>query len=134
MGRAKTMQRYNTVTEPLDIQGRLQAWSYHHRGLGRAASDPAEVLCSVVAVYSSHPTVPLSLLCRSAALDADRFHQLEQQREVVRIPAMRGFAECCGGPSLPFGTLLRVLRTLLGKSTGAAVRACSGGVDDDLFV
>ena len=78
-----------TVTRPLDTPRRLQAWSYLRHQLARAASGPSEALRSVVAVYSSHPTAPLSLLSRSRSFDAQRFNEIEQRREVVRIPAMR---------------------------------------------
>ncbi len=68
---------------------KLQAWSYLRQQLNRAASGPAEALRGVVAVYSSHPTAPLSLLSRSASFDAEHLSEMEQRREVLRIPAMR---------------------------------------------
>ncbi len=77
------------MTETLDMRRRLQAWSYHRQQLGRAASGPVEVLRDVVAIYSSHPTAPLSLLSRSSSFDGGRFSEMEQRREVLRIPAMR---------------------------------------------
>jgi len=43
-------------------------------------------------VYSTHPTAPLALLARTAALIASEFHALEQQRQAVRIVGMRGSA------------------------------------------
>jgi hypothetical protein len=46
-------------------------------------------LRDVVAVYSSHPTAPLALLSRSTSFDAEHLGELEQRREVFRIPAMR---------------------------------------------
>jgi hypothetical protein len=48
------------VTESLDMTHHLRAWSYLRQRLGWAAYEPAEALRDVVAVYSSHPTVPLS--------------------------------------------------------------------------
>jgi hypothetical protein len=68
---------------------KLQAWSYLRQQLSRAASGPAEALRGVVAVYSSHPTAPLSLLSRSTSFDAAHLSDMEQRREVLRIPAMR---------------------------------------------
>lgn len=68
---------------------KLQAWSYRRQQLGRAASGPAEALRGVIAVYSSHPTAPLSLLSRSKSFDAEHLSEMEQHREVLRIPAMR---------------------------------------------
>ena len=79
----------DAVAEPLDLVRRLRAWSYLRQRLGRAASGPAEALRGVVAVYSSHPTAPLSLLRRSESFDAKRLSEMEQRREVLRIPAMR---------------------------------------------
>jgi hypothetical protein len=46
----------------------------------------------VVGVYSTHPTAPLALLARTTQLTPADFKQLEQQRDVVRIPGMRGSA------------------------------------------
>ena len=68
---------------------KLQAWSYLRQQLSRAASRPAEALRGVVAVYSSHPTAPLSLLSRSTSFDAEHLSEMEQRRQVLRIPAMR---------------------------------------------
>ncbi len=79
----------DAAAEPLDLVRHLRAWSYRRQRLGRAASGPAEALRSVVAVYSSHPTAPLSLLRRSESFDAQRLGEMEQRREVLRIPAMR---------------------------------------------
>jgi hypothetical protein len=79
----------DAVAEPLDLARRLRAWSYLRQRLGRVASGPAEALRGVVAVYSSHPTAPLSLLCRSESFDAQHLGEMEQRREVLRIPAMR---------------------------------------------
>jgi hypothetical protein len=39
-------------------------WSYHRQRLGQRASDAEQALRSVVGVYSSHPTAPLSLHAR----------------------------------------------------------------------
>jgi hypothetical protein len=46
----------------------------------------------VLAVYSSHPSGPLSLLARSAPFTPDSFGALEQRRQALRLPAMRGSA------------------------------------------
>lgn len=67
----------------------LRAWSYRRQLLGRAAPGPAEALRRVVAVYSSHPTAPLSLLCRGRDFAAEQLSAMEQRREVLRLPAMR---------------------------------------------
>lgn len=77
------------LTGRLDMVRRLRAWSYLRQRLGRAVSGSAEALCDVVAVCSSHPTARLSLLSRSRTSDAERLREMEQRRDVLRIPAMR---------------------------------------------
>jgi hypothetical protein len=77
------------VTEPLDKLRRLRAWSHLRQRLGRAVPDPAEALRGVVAVYSSHPTAPLSLLGRSRAFTGEDLNEMEERREMLRLPAMR---------------------------------------------
>jgi hypothetical protein len=78
------------VTQPPDLTQRLRAWSYRRQLLDRTALDPAEALRHIIAVYSTHPTAPLSLHCRTASFAPQDIAELEQRREVVRIPAMRG--------------------------------------------
>jgi hypothetical protein len=78
------------VAEALDLLPRLRAWTYRRQLLGRAAPDPAEALRGVVAVYSAHPMGPLALLARSRPFDAVRFAEMEQRRETLRLPGMRG--------------------------------------------
>ncbi len=51
---------------------------------------PLETLCDIIAVYSTHPSAPLTLLPRCASLSPDEFRAMEQRRDVVRITAMRG--------------------------------------------
>ena len=64
---------------------RLRAFAYERQRLGRAAPDAARALADVIAVYSSHPSAPLSLHARAAEIDADAFRGLD----AVRLPAMR---------------------------------------------
>jgi len=64
---------------------RLRAFTYERQRLGRAAPNAARALKDVIAVYSSHPSAPLSLHARAKAMDARAFHRLE----VLRVPAMR---------------------------------------------
>lgn len=47
------------------------------------------MLSDVIAVYSAHPTAPLSLFARLRALDADTFARIESGRRALRVPAMR---------------------------------------------
>ncbi|HWM11346.1 MAG TPA: crosslink repair DNA glycosylase YcaQ family protein [Solirubrobacteraceae bacterium] len=63
----------------------LRAFSYERQRLGRAAPNAARALQDVIAVYSSHPTAPLSLHARAEKMDAKAFHRLK----AVRLPAMR---------------------------------------------
>ena len=65
---------------------RLRWFSYGRQRLGRSGRDPDAVLRDVIAVYSAHPTAPLSLLARCEPFDADAYRALQ----AVRLPAMRG--------------------------------------------
>jgi len=47
-------------------------------------------LRSVVAVYSSHPTVPLSLHARVRNFGEAEFRRMEEERVALRLPTMRG--------------------------------------------
>ena len=50
----------------------------------------ASALERVVAVYSSHPSAPLSLAARVTSIEPVSFRALEESRAALRIPAMRG--------------------------------------------
>ena len=65
---------------------RLRWFTYGRQRLGRSGRDPDAVLRDVIAVYSAHPTAPLSLLARCEPFDADAYRAMR----VVRLPAMRG--------------------------------------------
>ena len=69
---------------------RLRAWSYRRQLLATPADDPMDALRGVVAVYSSHPSAPLSLLCRSRAFTPEWLGQAEERRQVVRLMGPRG--------------------------------------------
>jgi Winged helix DNA-binding domain len=73
-----------------DFHEKARWWSYRRQRLGRRASDAGEALRGVVAVYSSHPTAPLSLHARAGGFDAAGFRWLEEDRAALRLPAMRG--------------------------------------------
>jgi hypothetical protein len=49
-----------------------------------------EALRNVLAVYSAHPSAPLSLLARSAPFTPADFGELERMRQAVRVVGMRG--------------------------------------------
>ena len=51
-----------------------------------------EALRNVLAVYSAHPSAPLSLLARSVTLVPQQFGDLERSLQAVRIVGMRGSA------------------------------------------
>jgi hypothetical protein len=63
----------------------LRAFTYERQKLGRAAATGGAALKAVIAVYSSHPSAPLSLHARAKKLDARSFARLD----AVRLPAMR---------------------------------------------
>jgi hypothetical protein len=73
----------------VNVTERLRAWTYRRQGLGRAGTRPLETLRSIVAVYSTHPTAPLALAARCTDLQPKDFTEMEQRRQVVRLPAMR---------------------------------------------
>jgi Winged helix DNA-binding domain len=64
----------------------LRAFTYARQDLNRAAPDAATALRDVIAVYSSHPSAPLSLYARAGRFSARSFRSLR----TVRLPAMRG--------------------------------------------
>ena len=63
----------------------LRAFAYERQRLGHAAPNAARALAEVIAVYSSHPSAPLSLFARAKTIDAEAFHRLD----ALRLPAMR---------------------------------------------
>jgi hypothetical protein len=63
----------------------LRSWTYQRQRLGRAAPDAATALRDVIAVYSAHPSAPLSLHARTKKLSAASFRKLD----VLRLPSMR---------------------------------------------
>jgi hypothetical protein len=63
----------------------LRAFTYQRQRLGHAAPDAARALEDVIAVYSSHPSAPLSLFARAERMDGNAFRRLD----VLRLPAMR---------------------------------------------
>ncbi len=87
--------------DPAEAQAR--SFTYARQRLGRAAPDAARALADVIAVYSSHPTAPLSLHARAATMDAADFAALD----TLRLPAMRSsiFLLPRGTAHLPFRAL-----------------------------
>lgn len=68
----------------------LRAWSHRRQRLADPAGDPMDALRGVLAVYSSHPSGPLSLLCRSRSFSAQWLGNAEERRAVVRLMGPRG--------------------------------------------
>jgi hypothetical protein len=73
-----------------EVNDQLRSWTYRRQLLGRSGGSALEALRRVIGVYSSHPTAPLSLACRSASISAEEFTSLEQNRQAIRVPGMRG--------------------------------------------
>jgi hypothetical protein len=69
---------------------RLRAWSYCRQHLDRSAPDLMAALERVLAVHSTHPPAPLSLLARTAGFAYDAFDDLVRQKRAISLPAMRG--------------------------------------------
>ncbi len=67
------------------MKEQLRAFTYDRQQLGQAAPDAARALSDVIAVYSSHPSAPLSLHARAKKITAAQFRKLD----VLRLPAMR---------------------------------------------
>lgn len=64
---------------------RLRAFTYERQRLGGAAPSAARALTDVIAVYSAHPSAPLSLQARARRMTGAQFRKLD----VLRLPAMR---------------------------------------------
>jgi hypothetical protein len=81
----------------------LRRWTYRRQRLGSTADGAADALRDVIATYSAHPSAPLALHARYAALDAEAFRALA----TVRLPAMRGSIHLLPADSahLPFRAL-----------------------------
>jgi hypothetical protein len=63
----------------------LRAFSYERQRLGQAAPSAGRALTDVIAVYSAHPSAPLSLHARAKKMTGAQFRKLD----VLRLPAMR---------------------------------------------
>lgn len=71
------------------FQEKLRHWSFFRQGLDRTETNIQQALKRVVAVYSTHPSGPLSLWARLKSFDSQVFQILDQQQLAVRMPAMR---------------------------------------------
>lgn len=73
-----------------DLLERIRIWSHHQQQLGKQARNAEQALRQVIAVYSAHPTAPLSLFPRVKNFDAQKFRALEEKRAAIRLGGMRG--------------------------------------------
>lgn len=71
------------------FQKKLRYWSFYRQGLDRSQTDLLQALQNVIAVYSTHPSGPLSLRARVKIFEAADFEALDTQKKAVRMPAMR---------------------------------------------
>lgn len=69
---------------------RARIWSQHQQKLGKQSPNAETALRDIIAVYSAHPTAPLSLFPRVKNLDAKKFRALEEKKAAVRLGGMRG--------------------------------------------
>ncbi|UCF96617.1 MAG: winged helix DNA-binding domain-containing protein [Spirochaetaceae bacterium] len=68
---------------------KIRQWSCRVQNLNAHEKDVGPVLREIIGVYSSHPSGPLSLFARVPSLTAEEFLELEKQKRIYRIPAMR---------------------------------------------
>ena len=66
----------------MDFNHKLRLWSYHRQYLGQRGSDLLRVLKDIMAVYSSHPTAPLSLQARVRGFTEQQFSLLETNHSI----------------------------------------------------
>lgn len=69
---------------------RLSAWTFRRQHLDRSAADPLQALHDVIAVHSTHPPAPLSLLARTPGFEYEEFDVLIQQGQAINFATMRG--------------------------------------------
>lgn len=72
-----------------DLIDQARIWSHHQQQLGKQSPNAETALRDIIAVYSAHPTAPLSLFPRVKNLDAKKFRALEVKKVAVRMGAMR---------------------------------------------
>src|SRR5215207_1625882 len=102
----------------------LRAFTYGRQNLDRGARDAATALRDVIAVYSSHPSAPLSLHARAARFSARSFRSLR----TVRLPAMRGSIHV-----LPADTGHLAFRAIPEPPARAARRLRNAGITQERY-
>ncbi|HSH05630.1 MAG TPA: crosslink repair DNA glycosylase YcaQ family protein [Anaerolineae bacterium] len=64
-------------------------YSFRCQHLNQNSEDILHTLHHVIGIHSEHPTAPLSLLARTKNFAAKKFFDLEDQHQILRLPAMR---------------------------------------------
>ncbi len=105
---------------------RVRAFTYARQRLGRAAPDAATALDDVLAVYSSHPSAPLALHARSAAMSAEDFRAAAAG--ALRVPAMRGSIHL-----MPAAAAARAFRALPESAAATAARLRGFGIEEERY-
>ena len=103
------------MTSAPDVE-RLRAWSSRRQLLVDPVDDAMDALRGVVAVYSSHPSAPLSLLCRTRGFGAGWIGEAEARRKVVRLSGPRGSIHLMPAETAP--RILASVRLPLEKFAG----------------
>lgn len=78
------------MTTDVELTERLRAWSYRRQRLDRTGGDLLQTIGDLAAIYGTQPTAPLTVMARTNGMDAASFARLEDEKRVVRLPAMRG--------------------------------------------
>lgn len=68
---------------------RTRIFSHHRQQLGKQSKTAEQALRAIVAVYSAHPSAPLSIYARTKNFDAKKFRALEENKTAIRLGAMR---------------------------------------------
>lgn len=87
---------------------KIRHWSLYRQRLINPAEDLEQALQDVIAVYSSHPSGPLSLKARVKIFHEQDFNALETEKTALRVPAMRESAYM-----FPAATAFRAMRATL---------------------
>lgn len=74
----------------MNLIEQIRIYSHQQQNLAKTAPTAEQALRNVIAVYSAHPSAPLSLYARTRNLDAKKFRALEETRAAVRLGGMRG--------------------------------------------
>jgi hypothetical protein len=74
----------------MSLISHLRLYSHAQQHLAKTARSAEQALRDVIAVYSAHPSAPLSLFARTKNFDAKKFRALEETRVAIRLGAMRG--------------------------------------------